>query len=66
MLLTILIILIVINLIPAIYFGIEYFKLKRAHASEQKFEHLTANMMRADSVIIPIMLLLVVLLYIFH
>lgn len=29
MLLTILIILIVINLIPATYFGIEYFKLKK-------------------------------------
>lgn len=66
MLLTILIILIVINLIPATYFGIEYFKLKKAHASDQKFEHLTTNMMRADSIIIPIMFILVVLLYIYR
>ncbi|BCU51248.1 heme/copper-type cytochrome/quinol oxidase subunit 2 [Staphylococcus auricularis] len=66
MLITILIILILTILIPTIYFGIQYIKLKKAHASDQKFEHLTANMMRADSIIIPIMLLLVVLLYIFH
>ena len=60
---TILIVFLLLHLLPAIYFGIKYFKLKNKKASDKEFKNLPKSMMRAESIIIPISVLLMLLLY---
>ena len=60
---TILIVFLLLHLLPAIYFWIKYFKLKNNNASDKEFKNLSKSMMRAESIIIPISILLMLLLY---
>ncbi|KDE95329.1 hypothetical protein CM54_10100 [Staphylococcus sp. TE8] len=63
MMITILIVFLLLHLLPAIYLGIKYFKLKNNNASDKEFKNLSKSMMRAESIIIPISILLMLLLY---
>lgn len=61
--LTILIVFLLLHLLPAIYFGIKYFKLKNNNASDKEFKYLSKLMMKSESIIIPISIFLMLLLY---
>ena len=63
MILTILIIFLLINLLPAVYLGKKYRDLKQKNASNQDFEKLSDSMMRIDKFIIPLSVIIVL---IFH
>ncbi|RIL76911.1 hypothetical protein BUY37_03005 [Staphylococcus cohnii] len=61
--LTILIIFLLINLLPALYFGEKYSALKQKTASNQDFEKLSDSMMQIDKFIIPLSVIIVIMLY---
>jgi heme/copper-type cytochrome/quinol oxidase subunit 2 len=63
MLLTILFIFLLVNVVAALYFGKQYFALKKRKAPDREFKALTASMMRADYIIIPISIILILLVY---
>jgi heme/copper-type cytochrome/quinol oxidase subunit 2 len=63
MLLTILFIFLLVNVVAALYFGKQYFSLKKRKAPNREFKALTASMMQADYIIIPISIILILLVY---
>ncbi|WP_210137543.1 hypothetical protein [Staphylococcus sp. GDH8C109P] len=63
MILMILIIFLLINLLPALYFGKKYSDLKKKTASNQDFEKLSDSMMHVDKFIIPLSIIIVIMLY---
>ncbi|MGS0645977.1 hypothetical protein [Staphylococcus hominis] len=63
MILTILIIFLLINTLPAFYFGKKYFNLKKNKSEDKDFERLSDSMMNADKIIIPLSIIIVLILY---
>lgn len=63
MILTILIIFLLINLIPALYYGKIYFDLKKAKAPDKKFKQLSDSMMKSERITLPISIIILLLLY---
>lgn len=63
MLLAILIIFLLINALPALYFGKKYFNMKKNKASDNDFEKLSESMMKSEKIIIPVSIILVLVLY---
>jgi hypothetical protein len=61
MLLTILFIFLLVNVVAALYFGKQYFALKKRKAPDRKFKALSASMMQADYIIIPSSIILILL-----
>ncbi|MDH9948340.1 hypothetical protein PZM39_11565 [Staphylococcus epidermidis] len=60
---TILIIFLLLNLLPAIYYGQKYFALKKKNASDKEFKQLSKSMIKSERIILPISILLMLLLY---
>lgn len=63
MILMILIIFLLINALPAFYFGIKYLNLKKNKSEDKDFERLSDSMMNADKIIIPLSIIIVLILY---
>lgn len=63
MILTILIILLLINILPALYFGKKYLNLKKNESVDKEFERLSDSMMNADKVIIPLSIIIILIPY---
>ena len=63
MILTILIIFLLINVLPAFYFGKKYFNLKKNKSEDEDFERLSDSMVNADKIIIPLSVLIILTLY---
>lgn len=63
MLVTALIIILLINIINALFMGKQYWNLKRNKASDKRYEELVDSMMRIDKFIIPLSLVLLVVIY---
>ncbi|AJP25919.1 hypothetical protein UC17_10665 [Staphylococcus epidermidis] len=61
--LMILIIFVMINVLPAFYFGKKYFNLKKNKSEDKDFEKLSNSMMNADKIIIPLSIIIVLILY---
>ncbi|MCG7338513.1 hypothetical protein MHZ36_04360 [Staphylococcus sp. ACRSN] len=63
MVFSILIIFLLLNILPAIYYGKQYFDLKKKKSSDKEFKKLTDSMMNADKLLIPISIITVLILY---
>ncbi|MCT1471400.1 hypothetical protein M3B05_10590 [Staphylococcus hominis] len=63
MILTILIIFLLINVLPAFYFGKKYFNLKKNKSEDEDFERLSDSMVNADKIIIPLSVIIILTLY---
>ena len=63
MILTILIIFLLINVLPAFYFGKKYFNLKKNKSEDEDFERLSDSMVNADKIIIPLSVIIILILY---
>ena len=63
MILMILIIFLLINVLPAFYFGKKYFDLKKHKSDDKNFERLSKSMMNADKIIIPLSIIIVLIIY---
>ena len=63
MILMILIIFLLINTLPAFYFGRKYLHLKKNKSEDKDFERLSNSMMNADKIIIPLSIIIVLILY---
>ncbi|MGX0019510.1 heme/copper-type cytochrome/quinol oxidase subunit 2 [Staphylococcus hominis] len=63
MILMILIIFLLINALPAFYFGIKYLNLKKNKSEDKDFERLPDSMMNADKIIIPLSIIIVLIIY---
>ena len=63
MTLMILIIFLLINTLPAFYFGRKYLNLKKNKSEDKDFERLSNSMMNADKIIIPLSIIIVLILY---
>ena len=63
MILMILIIFLLINTLPAFYFGRMYLNLKKNKPEDKDFERLSNSMMNADKIIIPLSIIIVLIIY---
>ncbi|MBF7018131.1 hypothetical protein [Staphylococcus durrellii] len=63
MMLTILIIFLFINGLPALYYGKKYFSLKKNKASDKEFKNLSESMMKSERIVLPVSIILLLVLY---
>lgn len=65
MIFSLIIVFLLLNLIPAMYFGKKYWDLKKIKASDDQYKALSSSMMKCESYLILISLFVIFAIYLF-